>query len=653
MKSIISVIAEFPIWFKIVTSLVTLIGAIWLALSRFHASKREKVRRKLADDEYAGKFLKQFNDSEIRRWMKDYVVPHCSSFDPTNRDGDEYLADIRQNIFEHMDHNIEKRDKRYNLLLADTGMGKTMFCINYYAHLKKRFRDLNVCLVSLASENSINIIRSVSNKSDTILIADAFDEDNKAVGRGRQRLSEILEAAADFKTVIITCRSQYFIADDAIPRETPLPVLVPRKLGQSQNSALVRSYISPFGKTEVEQYLAKIFPLYKPWLIKYRRRGKQLIETVPDLVHRPMLLERLPEIARTPSQDAELYELYDLLVSGWMNRENRWISFENLKTVSLELAIIMYRDFSVGHGRMALKDVNAVAENLVQKNPEWEHLSSRSLLNRDSSGMYKFAHKSVMEFLVVKAACEGDDRAFATPWTAFMKELFISWGHSASGKMHWKRARSILSSENGRRHIAPFYDMLATNAVRGYPDFKQVCGRRSTSTGERIAPASWRESAIEIEPADGKTIIKDLEYNLRWAYIPNRASPDIAPLRITDILLLQNAHSSFRFPSFEQSVALIEGLYSVKRDFIKSGTRFIIGDRPSKNTYLIIEVNTDAKFDQNIRLLWEGQRITGTPIHLNCYQLESHKINSVPKKFRVDQLYIDDRSDTLFDMDIN
>ena len=29
---------------------------------------------------------------------------------------------------------------------------------------------------------------------------------------------------------------------------------------------------------------------------------------------------------------------------------------------------------------------------------------------------------------MVKAACEGDDRALLGGWTPFMKDLFVSWG---------------------------------------------------------------------------------------------------------------------------------------------------------------------------------------------------------------------------------
>lgn len=558
------------------------------------------------------------------------------------------MADIRQNIFEYMDNNIESRERSYNLLLADTGMGKTMFCINYYAHLKAKYPSLNICLVSLASDSSTNAIKSVLNKSNTVLIADALDEDSKALGRGKERLSEILEMSSDFKSVIITCRSQYFISDDAIPKETPLPILVPRKLGQSQNSALIRSYISPFSKGEVKQYLSKIFPIYKPWLLQYRKTANALIESVPDLVHRPMLLERLPEIARTPSHNAELFELYDLLVSGWIERENRWISFDNLKIVSLELAILMYRDFNIGHGRMTLTEVNFVADQLIQKNPEWQHLSSRSLLNRDSAGMYKFSHKSILEFLVVKSACEGDDRAYSMPWTPFMKELFISWGHSSIGKAHSQRAKEILNSENGRAHIAPFYDMLSTSAVRGYPDFKQICDRRSTSTGERIAPAAWRASAITLQKEEDRTIIRDLEYNLNWVFIPNYINPEIPPLGLIEVISLQSTHLTYRFPSFEQSVTLLEGLYNVRSAAIKSGIRFVLGDKPGRNTFLIMEIGRDPKFVESLPTAWRRQKIAGTSTYVTCYEIHSFQINDLPPSFHVDQLYISEDIGLLF-----
>ena len=277
---------------------------------------------------------------------------------------------MRENIFEYMDRNIDKAARSYHLLLADTGMGKTSFCLNYFAHLRRKYPEINVCIISLASENYENIIRSIANKSDTVLIADAFDEDSKGWSRGRDRLSEILAMSSDFKAVIITCRSQYFLSEDSIPRETPLPVLVPRQIGQSPTFPLMRSYIAPFSKEEIEKYIDKHFPFLFFWRRASRLRAMALVKSIPDLAFRPMLLERLPDLARKPAKSKELYDLYELLVDGWLVRESRWISYEHLKLVSIELAIHMYSEIGTRLGRLKPEDITYIARTKIGESPD-------------------------------------------------------------------------------------------------------------------------------------------------------------------------------------------------------------------------------------------------------------------------------------------
>lgn len=482
---------------RAVAAIIIVISAIIGLLAAWKKYKTWKKRKILVENEYAGKFLSQFNKKEIEAHLSGYVIPKCAPADPTHKDGEEFLADIRENIFDYMDKNIQVVERSYHLILGDTGMGKTMFCLNYFAHASKKFDDQNFCLVSLSSETSERIISNVGNKSETVLIADAFDEDPKGFGRGRDRLREILEIAADFKCVIITCRSQYFLSDDAIPRETPLTRLVPRQLGQSPTFALVRSYISPFSADEINQYLAKHFPIWAFWRWSSRSEARELIRAVPDLVHRPMLLERLPELAKTPTSSTELYELYDSLVEGWLIRESRWIKFQELKTFSLELALLMYRQFESRNGRITYDEVVTLAQKILGDSPNWKQLTARSLLNRDSRDNFKFAHKSILEFLVVKLAIDGDDRALEVEWTPFMKGLFISWGHSSAGQNNSDRAHFILACDQGRKKFPHYLICLGQQLSTEF----QILSKHSNENLHRLA------IALRLHPGEGHRLL--------------------------------------------------------------------------------------------------------------------------------------------------
>lgn len=109
---------------------------LWVAYFRYEIWKK---RKQLVEDELSARFLRQFNNSEIDQALAGYVVPHCSPSDPSNREGEEFLADTRESIFFYVDRNIEAVERSFHLLLADTGMGKTSFCLNYYSHCRNKF----------------------------------------------------------------------------------------------------------------------------------------------------------------------------------------------------------------------------------------------------------------------------------------------------------------------------------------------------------------------------------------------------------------------------------------------------------------------------------------------------------------------------------
>jgi hypothetical protein len=517
--------------------------------------------------------------------------------------------------------------------------------------LRKRKDGPKVCIVSLASQSVDLLIKEVSNKRETVLIADAFDEDPRAQDTGRARLSSFLEAAADFKSVIITCRSQYFTSDDAIPRETPLAMLIPRKIGQSPTFALTRSYISPFDKAEIKRYISRHFPLYKPWLFATRQRAVSLVEKIPDLSYRPMLLERLPELATKPVKSAEIFDLYEILVDGWLVRESKWIDAEALKNVSWELALRMYSMIESRRARLTKIEIEDIANEKIGKSPNWKHLTARSLLNRDSKGNYKFAHKSILEFLIVQLATQGDERALEYAWTPFMKDLFISWGHTDAGRVQKNRAQRILKSDEGRKNVAPLFDLLGNSAVRGIPNFKTCCERRQTTTGERLSPAAWRSSSITIENQEGRGLIRviDREYNLNWSFFPNDPkSEHYVDVKLSDSLRFTLDEQFLKLPSFEQFVALAEGLYRVKQPILPKGRLFLMADKPSSTEHLVVEMNSDPRVNRRLKTVDKQRRIAQTNVYLNSYVTGIQTSPDFASALSVCQLYIHEEPIVVF-----
>jgi hypothetical protein len=504
-----------------IVAAILLVGssAIGVAIAiykfRYRWLKLKNFEEKTAKD-----FVQQFNEAELKRALSGYVVPHCSPSDPSNREGEEYLADTRERIFDYMDRSIEHGDRAHHLILADTGMGKTIFCMNYFSHATRKFSKLDVHLISLAGKDVQKKIRSIANKSKSVIILDALDEDDKAFGRGRERLNEVLSLSSDFRNIIITCRSQFFLSEDHIPRESEIPILVNRKLGQGATYSIVRSYLAPFDDKEIASYIGNRFPLYKFWTLPARVRAMKLAAAIPDLAYRPMLLERLPELALSSGAKHELYDLYSTLIDGWLRRERRWIQSDKLDSISMELAVSIYEKYLENKGRVSPSFIRAVATRSVGENPEWEHLTARSLLNRDSQGKFKFAHKSILEFLVVRAAIGGDPRCLNFEWTPFMRELFISWGYTDDGKQRADEAVEILKKPEAKKSVSPLFDFWLSTPINGMPDFKRCAARKVAINGTRFMPVPWRGSAIDLvyKKISGEVEISDHEFNINWRY---------------------------------------------------------------------------------------------------------------------------------------
>lgn len=634
---------QIPLFLKVVAGLLTVGAAIIGVLTASKKYQLTKKKNAIFEDSISAQFIGQFNQDELSQALSGYVIPHCSPGDPANKEGEEYLADMRESVFEYMDRSIKESPRSYHLLMADTGMGKTSFCINYFVHLKKNLKAWKPCLLSLTSGDVLKRLDKIENKSNVVLIADAFDEDPQASENGRHRLSEILEASMDFRAVIITCRSQYFSSDDAIPRETPVSRLVPRQLNQSQNYALTRSYISPFSAKEIQRYIDGHFPIWKFWNLHHRLRAFKLVKFIPDLSHRPMLLERLPHLVVHEDDKHELYNLYDYMVEGWLARESRWISTENLRNVSYELALYIYQGLPENIGRISKQEIEKVSNDRLGVNPEWKYLTARSLLNRDSQGRYKFAHKSILEFILVKLAVSGDDRPISYKWTPFMKELFVSWGHSNDTSAASRRAQEMLNGIQGRANIAPLYDLWTIPPVIGLPDFKRSAERRLTHSGVRLAPPAWRDKSLKITKRADETgwDIFDPDFNLNWFVVDSRGfRADGIQENLSDLINIKKHNSGYRFPSYDQFVALIEGLHFARSKILSSGDTFLLADKPAKRSHLLAVIGNGSKSRPGMKLLDKDRKINGTQVTVSAFMASVEVSRTYASDIKVRQLWL-------------
>jgi len=373
-----------------------------------------------------------YTSGVIERSTQFYIEPLCQDLDPAGSEEPRRVAFIpKVNLFKVIDDLLgQQSEHRYLILLADSGMGKTSFLLNYYArHLRKR-RQFEIALVPLGIPDADARIQQITNKRNTVLFLDALDEDTLAIVDHKERLRHLLGLTRDFNRVLLTCRTQFFPKDEEIPQETGIVKLGPRAAGEKAQYAFHKLYLSPFTNEQVQQYLHRLYPVWQP---QWRKRSQEMVDKIPNLIVRPMLLSYIDDLVRKGRTITHAFELYEEMVAAWLMREEGIfpaLKQEPLRQFSERLAVDLYMNRERrGAERIPLQELAALAKEWKIPLEDWA-LSGRSLLNRDAGGNYKFAHRSIMEYLVAKRFVERDSACAGMELTdlmkAFIQELLKS-----------------------------------------------------------------------------------------------------------------------------------------------------------------------------------------------------------------------------------
>jgi len=480
--------------------------------------------KNIADQIYRSSGTASFTSEDISHARRNYVAPNCMQTDPSNEDDSRTVVALGP-LFKTIDEHFEAGgQKRHVILLADSGMGKTSFCVNYYAReLRKRSSKRRpIIIVSLGRGNALGEIRAITNKSNTLCFLDAFDEDPLAAGDPDGRLVELMKAAADFRNIVITCRSQFFSNDAAIPSGSGIMYAAARKAGQSRELPLHRLFLAPFSAKQIKAYLSKQFPLIsiKNW--RMRKQAHSLVTTISELSTRPMLLELLPDLVRERRSIAELFGLYEFLIEKWLERESDWISPDDLREISVELSIRCYLQQRSGLGdRIQPAILEELADAHSSPLETWK-LKSRSLLNRDVAGQFKFAHRSIMEYLFLLAALKGDERCYRVEWTDLMKDLFVSWGNSDPLETN-NYAMRILQMDHSITGLFPLASPLKQPELRSASDCRKALNADGVSFRQsRRIPVAWRNRSLQVTRTQSAGnvsayVIRDSTHGISWA----------------------------------------------------------------------------------------------------------------------------------------
>jgi hypothetical protein len=418
------------LWYLIFVPVVACVAAILNVLLGQILPRISAWRDKRSlEKNMAGEF---YTPEDIKRSRQFYIEPFVQDVDPMGGEESRALAPVMNMLFSTLDRLLSSSsDARYIFLLADSGMGKTSALMNYnIRQIRRRWKKhFEIKLIPLGIKDVIKHIEGIQNKHNTILFLDAFDEDTQAIRDHRVRLGELMSAARGFRRVLISCRTQFFPSDEEIPKEVGVLKVATRAAGEPAGYKFRKLYLSPFIESQTREYIGRRYPL-RGFRWYSRRRARQMADKIPHLAARPMLLAHIDVLVRTGQTINYSFELYEEMVKAWIEREEDFISErDQLRSFSELLAVELYRN------RLHRQAEHVPRQELSQLAVKWGipvedrqlsdyKFSTRSLLNRDADGNYKFAHRSIMEYLFVKRYTDGDLSCLQVEWTDQMHTFY-------------------------------------------------------------------------------------------------------------------------------------------------------------------------------------------------------------------------------------
>lgn len=342
-------------------------------------------------------FLKCNYSKEYRETLSKYYIPtRAQEIDPCNQEeirnnNGKFYSFLLIHFFKKEAFNKSSSGKYY-LVLADSGMGKTTFLLRLYrkcipsvvTHKYKKVEMLH-----LVDRDCIEQIRKISFPEKTILLLDGLDENNEAIENCDDFFSKLVCATMHFNKIVITCRTQFYASASDEPSRTG----VIHVGNGNKDCEIVRKYISPFSDEEVKLYLRKRFRFKK----KIQQKALSIVNFVPDLMVRPIVLNWIEFLCDAKEEYQYTFQIYDTIIQKWIEREDLGSNSNKLYELSADIANYMYQAEST------IISADRVDKIALKKHIDLKPIiaKSRSLLNRNSSGEYKFAHRSFLEYFIV------------------------------------------------------------------------------------------------------------------------------------------------------------------------------------------------------------------------------------------------------------
>lgn len=401
-------LADFHYGIQIIIGSSVLLGILFKPIKMVYRIFKNKI--------IYNKLKPFYTEFEVKKATEKYMPTKCQNVDPCQEEEptNVHAYVTKEKLIPFFIKKVfnAKKSEKYYIILADSGMGKTTFIINLFSeYSKKIFKKHKMILLPLGHPDTDATIDIIQDKENTILLLDALDEDSKSLNDYKKRLNEIIEKTKSFQAIVITSRTQFFPSQIEEPKETGI-----LKFGCEKGMhKFYKLYISPFDEKDINKYLKMKFNIFN---ISKRKRAKVIVEKSPKLMVRPMLLANIDDLIKREYPYQYPHHIYEEMVERWIQRE-RVDSKEELRKFSKELALDIYNSRIERKGIIiSAKDIKQFADNHKIKLEDFE-IKSRSLLNRNGEGQYKFAHKSILEYFVALDLFNNPDNEYMYEYDGF------------------------------------------------------------------------------------------------------------------------------------------------------------------------------------------------------------------------------------------
>lgn len=244
---------------------------------------------------------------------------------------------------------------------------------------------------------------------------------------------------------------------------------------------------------------------------------------MPELSSYAMVVALIPELAATRVRFRERWELYEFMVENWLKRESDWVRSEKL----IEIALTAATDLVVSRQRRGSEAISAQDLAVLLSLSEAEVLDwnfkPRSLLRRDALGRYSFIHRSILEFLFVKAFINGRQACATIPWTDAMRDLFLSWGRACCDPASLRQLERAFQINLSATGLFPLPGTTELATVIDAECIRRVFPPAKETPGPGGIPFTWRRHTSRCDAREDMVRIYEFAEGKVWQWVKTKS----------------------------------------------------------------------------------------------------------------------------------